>query len=83
MTTTIETHEEATEAEVDEIVRTTLAVLGIGLDDLKEQAKLGRFASEAQRRAWFLVSGLVASVGTRSTTTLTVRKPGAASHAGH
>ena len=58
MTTTIETHEEATEAEVDEIVRTTLAVLGIGLDDLKEQAKLGRFASEAQRRAWFLVSGL-------------------------
>ena len=40
------------------IVRTTLAVLGIGLDDLKEQAKLGRFASEAQRRAWFLVSGL-------------------------
>lgn len=58
MATMIETHEEATEAEVDEIVRKTLKNLGIGLDELKEQAKLGRFSSEAQRRAWFLVSGL-------------------------
>ena len=58
MSMMIETHETVTEAEVDEMVSQILADLGVDLDELLAQGQLGRFSSEAMRRAWFLVTGL-------------------------
>lgn len=51
-------HELSTSAELDELVRSTLTSLGVTYADLQEQAKVGRFQSEALRRAWFAIEGL-------------------------
>ena len=58
MSITIETHDTVTEAELDELIQMALDDVGVELDELRAQAQLGRFSSEALRRTWFMVSGL-------------------------
>ncbi len=59
MTTTaeIEVHH-ITEEELDVLIEKTLKDAGVELEELRRQAKLGRFESDKLRRTWFVVSGL-------------------------
>lgn len=63
MTTTTTDHSTQIEAlsqeEVDAAVAAILAEEGVTLEQLREQARLGRFVTESQRRAWFVIDGLV------------------------
>lgn len=45
--------------EVDAAVAAILAEEGVTLDEMREQARAGRFATESQRRAWFVIDGLI------------------------
>lgn len=45
--------------DVDAAVAAILAEEGVTLEQLREQARLGRFVTESQRRAWFVIDGLV------------------------
>ncbi|HBX76265.1 MAG TPA: hypothetical protein DEG43_01335 [Acidimicrobiaceae bacterium] len=47
-----------TDEEVDALVDETVRVTGVDLATLREFAERGRFDTEAQRRAWFLITGL-------------------------
>lgn len=47
-----------TEAELDDLVEATLTEIGLDLDGLRHHAEIGRFESEKQRRAWFVIRGL-------------------------
>lgn len=44
--------------EVEALVSRTIAEIGIDLATLRAFAERGRFDTERQRRAWFLISGL-------------------------
>lgn len=57
-TTTDTTHEEISDVEIDAAVTRILADAGTSLDELRASASRGRFESEQQRRAWFVISGL-------------------------
>jgi hypothetical protein len=46
------------DAEVDAAVAALLEAAGVTMDTLRDQAALGRFASEQHRRAWFVIRGL-------------------------
>lgn len=48
-----------TEDEVEAAVAAILAEEGVTYDELRAQATAGRFDSESQRRAWFVIDGLV------------------------
>lgn len=47
------------EAEVQEAIDFALARAGYTWEELREQARDGRFASEVARRVWLVVSSLV------------------------
>jgi hypothetical protein len=47
-----------TDIEVDAAVLTITQLAGVTLDELHAMHERGRFDTEAQRRAWFVVSGL-------------------------
>lgn len=47
-----------TEEELDVLIEVTLQDAGVELEELRRQARLGRFESEKLRRTWFVVSGL-------------------------
>ncbi len=53
----IEVHH-ITEEELDVLIEKTLKDAGVELEELRRQAKLGRFESDKLRRTWFSVSGL-------------------------
>ena len=46
------------EAELDQLIEATLRGAGVKIADLRDQAHRGRFDSEKQRRAWFVIEGL-------------------------
>lgn len=50
--------EVVTDEELDEIVAQALRDADTDLESLRAHAAAGRFDSERQRRAWFVVSGL-------------------------
>jgi hypothetical protein len=50
--------EELTQAEVDAAVLAILSQEGVTLEHLQSQARAGRFETESQRRAWFVLDGL-------------------------
>lgn len=50
--------ETISDEEVDALVDQTLEQLGVDLGTLRSYAQRGRFDTESQRRAWFLISGL-------------------------
>lgn len=54
----VELHQLTNERELDALVATTLQDAGVGLKELRRQAREGRFDSERFRRAWFVVRGL-------------------------
>lgn len=58
MSETIELHKFSSEAELDALIDKTLREADVELDDLKEQAREGRFESEKLRRIWFSINGL-------------------------
>jgi len=47
-----------TDEEHQTAINKALEAAGCGLEDLQEQAKLGRFSSDVARSAWFVVSAL-------------------------
>jgi hypothetical protein len=53
-----QTVETITDEEVAALVAETLAETGVDLETLRSYATRGRFDTERQRRAWFLISGL-------------------------
>ena len=55
----VDTVQEISDAEVEAAVARTLDDIGIDLDTLRKFAQRGRFDTEKQRRAWFLISGLL------------------------
>lgn len=50
--------EEISDAEVEAAVARTIEGIGIDLATLRRYAERGRFDTESQRRAWFVISGL-------------------------
>jgi len=50
--------QEASGDDLREAVRDALEVAGLTLDELREQARRGRFSSEDARLAWFVVSSV-------------------------
>lgn len=48
----------ATEDDAKCAIRNALTSAGCTLDELKEQARAGRFVSDRARRAWFVISAL-------------------------
>ncbi|MBK8332668.1 MAG: hypothetical protein IPL07_09860 [Acidimicrobiaceae bacterium] len=48
----------ADDHELDELIDTTLKAADVSLEALRLQAHEGRFTSEQQRRAWFVIEGL-------------------------
>lgn len=51
-------HETTNEEELDALVDGTLAEAGVDLAELRRQAHEGRFDTEKNRRAWFVIDGL-------------------------
>jgi hypothetical protein len=51
--------EVATDDDLRAAIRDALESAHVGLDELREQAKTSRFASEDARVAWFMISDLV------------------------
>ena len=47
-----------TDEELDVLIEAALQDAGIGLEELRRQAQLGRFESDKLRRTWFSVVGL-------------------------
>ena len=47
-----------TDQELDVLIEATLHDAGVELEELRRQARLGRFDSERLRRTWFSVVGL-------------------------
>ena len=60
MTTRIEDEqiEVIDDGEIDKAVDSTLADAAVDMDTLRSFAERGRFDTEKQRRAWFLIRGL-------------------------
>lgn len=50
--------ETISDEEVDSLVNRTLDQLGVDMGTMRSYARRGRFDTESQRRAWFLISGL-------------------------
>lgn len=50
--------DEISDAEVEDAVAQMVEGIGIDLDTLRKFAERGRFDTESQRRAWFVISGL-------------------------
>lgn len=53
-----DTIQEISDAEIEAAVARILDDIGIDLDTLQHFAQRGRFDTDRQRRAWFLISGL-------------------------
>lgn len=49
------------DVEMQQAVAATLAAAGLSFEDLRRQAATSHFVSERARRAWFVVSPLLAS----------------------
>lgn len=59
MTPISEVHVIESDEELNALVQTSLEKAGTTLEELRSQAKIGRFDSEQLRRTWFTVSSLL------------------------
>lgn len=55
----------ATDADLKRAVAKALKRAEVSLDELKDQARQGRFSSERARLAWFAISPIVNANGSR------------------
>ena len=46
------------DVELDVVIQAILDDVGTDIPGLRESARVGRFKTEAQRRAWFTINGL-------------------------